>query len=224
MTGSGKTGFCLSLLEEAVIDNIPVLVIYPKGDLANLVLTFPELRGPDLEPCVNTDDTKRKGLSMLDYAVQQAALWKKGLADWGQSGERSARLKAAADFAIYTPGSSAGLPVAVLKSLAAPGSAILEDRELLRERISTTATSLLGLLGTVADPIQNREHILLLTLLNQAWQQGRDLDLAGLITQIQSPPVDRVGDMELESFYPAKDRFALAMKLNNLLASPGFES
>jgi len=224
MTGSGKTGLCLSLLEEAVIDNIPVLVIDPKGDLANLLLTFPELRGSDFEPWVNADDAKRKGLSVQDYAEQQAALWKKGLADWGQSGERIARLKAAADFAIYTPGSSAGLPVAVLKSFAAPGSAILEDRELLRERISTTSTSLLGLLGTVADPIQSREHILLSTLLNQAWQQGRDLDLAGLITQIQSPPVDRVGVMELESFYSAKDRFALAMQLNNLLASPGFES
>jgi hypothetical protein len=224
MTGSGKTGLCLSLLEEAAIDNIPALVIDPKGDLANLLLTFPELRGSDFEPWVNADDAQRKSLSTQDYAEQQAALWKKGLAEWGQSGERIARLKAAADFAIYTPGSSAGLPVAVLKSFAAPGSAILEDRELLRDRISTTATSLLGLLGTVADPIQSREHILLSTLLNQAWQQGRDLDLAGLIAQIQSPPVDRIGVMDLESFYPAKDRFALAMQINNLLASPGFES
>ncbi len=224
MTGSGKTGLCLSLLEEAAIDNIPALVIDPKGDLANLLLTFPELRGSDFEPWVNADDAQRKGLSVPDYAEQQAALWKKGLGDWGQSGERIARLKAAADFAIYTPGSSAGLPVAVLKSFAAPGSAILEDRELLRDRISTTATSLLGLLGIVADPIQSREHILLSTLFNQAWQQGRDLDLAGLIAQIQSPPVDRIGVMDLESFYPAKDRFALAMQINNLLASPGFES
>ena len=224
MTGSGKTGLCLSLLEEAAIDNIPALVIDPKGDLANLLLTFPELRGSDFEPWVNADDAQRKGLSVQDYAEQQATLWKKGLADWGQSGERIARLKAAADFAIYTPGSSAGLPVAVLKSFAAPGSAILEDRELLRDRISTTTTSLLGLLGIVADPIQSREHILLSTLFNQAWQQSRDLDLAGLIAQIQSPPVDRIGVMDLESFYPAKDRFTLAMQINNLLASPGFES
>ena len=224
MTGSGKTGLCLSLLEEAAIDNIPALVIDPKGDLSNLLLTFPDLRGSDFEPWVNAEDAQRKGLSLPDYAEQQAALWRKGLAEWGQSGERIARLKAAADFAIYTPGSSAGLPVAVLKSFAAPGSAILEDRELLRDRISTTATSLLGLLGTVADPIQSREHILLSTLFNQAWQQGRDLDLAGLIAQIQSPPIDRIGVMDLESFYPAKDRFALAMQINNLLASPGFES
>src|SRR5262245_1922054 len=224
MTGSGKTGLCLSLLEEAAIDNIPALVVDPKGDLANLLLTFPELGPSDFEPWINADDAQRKGLSVQDYAAQQAALWKKGLADWGQSGERIARLKSAADFAIYTPGSSAGLPVAVLKSFAAPGSAILEDREVLRDRISTTATSLLGLLGTVADPIQSREHILLSTLLTQAWQQGRDLDLAGLIAQIQTPPVDRIGVMDLESFYPAKERFALAMQINNLLASPGFES
>jgi len=224
MTGSGKTGLCLSLLEEAAIDNIPALVVDPKGDLANLLLTFPELRGSDFEPWVNADDAQRKAFSVQDYSEQQAALWKKGLADWGQSGERIARLKAAADFAIYTPGSSAGLPVAVLKSFAAPGSALLEDRELLRDRISTTTTSLLGLLGIVADPIQSREHIFLSTLFNQAWQQGRDLDLAGLIAQIQSPPVDRIGVMDLESFYPAKDRFALAMQINNLLASPGFES
>jgi hypothetical protein len=224
MTGSGKTGLCLSLLEEAAIDGIPALVIDPKGDLANLLLTFPELRSSDFEPWVNADDAQRKGLTIQGYADQQAALWKKGLADWGQSGDRIARLKSAADFAVYTPGSSAGLPVAVLKSFAAPGSAIVEDRELLRERISTTATSLLGLLGTVADPIQSREHILLSTLLNRAWQEGRDLDLAGLIAHIQSPPVERIGVMDLESFYPAKDRFGLAMQINNLLASPGFES
>lgn len=224
MTGSGKTGLCLSLLEEAAIDGIPAIVIDPKGDLANLLLTFPELRSTDFEPWVNADDAQRKGLTVQAYAEQQAALWKKGLADWGQGGDRIARLKAAADFAVYTPGSSAGLPVAVLKSFDAPGSAILEDRELLRERISTTTTSLLGLLGTVADPIQSREHILLSTLLNQSWQQGRDLDLAGLIAQIQSPPVERIGVMDLESFYPAKDRFGLAMQINNLLASPGFES
>jgi len=224
MTGSGKTGLCLSLLEEAAIDNIPALVIDPKGDLANLLLTFPDLRGSDFEPWVNSGDAQRKALSVPDYAQEQAALWKKGLAEWGQSGERIARFKAAADIAIYTPGSSAGLPVAVLKSFAAPDKAVLEDRELLRDRLSTTATSLLGLLGIVADPIQSREHILLSTLLSQAWQQRRDLDLAGLIAQIQSPPVGRIGVMDLESFYPAKDRFGLAMQVNNLLASPGFES
>jgi hypothetical protein len=224
MTGSGKTGLGLTLLEEAAIDGIPALIIDPKGDLSNLLLTFPQLRGEDLEPWINVDDARRKGLSSADYARQQADLWKKGLAEWGQSGERTQRLKNAADFVIYTPGSSAGVPISVLKSFAAPGRSIVEDRELLRERIGTTATSLLGLLGVQADPIQSRDHILLSTLFNYAWQQGRDLDMPALIQQIQTPPLDRVGVMDLESFYPAKERFQLAMQLNNMLAAPGFEA
>lgn len=224
MTGSGKTGLCLSLLEEAAIDGIPALLIDPKGDLANLLLTFPDLRAEDFEPWIHADDARRKGLTLPEYARQQAELWKNGLAAWGQGGERIRRLKQAADFAVYTPGSSAGLPVSILKSFAVPDASIVQDRELLRERIHTTSTSLLGLLGIAADPIQSREHILLSTLLNQAWQQGRGLDLAGLIQQIQTPPVTRVGVMDLESFYPSKERFRLAMQLNNLLAAPGFEA
>ena len=51
---------------------------------------------------------------------------------------------------------------------------------------------------------------------------GKDLDIAGLIQQIQSPPMTKVGVMDVESFFPSKDRFELAMSLNNLLAAPGF--
>jgi hypothetical protein len=224
MTGSGKTGLCLALLEEAAIDGIPALVIDPKGDLGNLLLTFPQLRGEDFLPWVNEDDARKKGLSPADYAAQQAELWKKGLASWGQDGERIQRLKEAADFAIYTPGSAAGLPVSILKSFAAPAQAVRDDLELLRERINTAVTGLLGLLGIEADPIQSREHILLATILETAWRQGADLDLGGLIQQIQAPPFAKVGVLDLESFCPAKERFGLAMKLNNLLASPSFSS
>jgi hypothetical protein len=224
MTGSGKTGLCLGLLEEAAIDGIPALVIDPKGDLSNLLLTFPQLRGEDFAPWINEDDARKKGLAPDDYAAQQADLWKKGLATWGQDGARIARMKEAADFAIYTPGSNAGLPVSILKSFVAPPSEVIEDAELLRERIGTTVTSLLGLLGIEADPIRSREHILLSTILGEAWKQGKDLDLASLIQQIQTPPVSKVGVLDLESFYPSKDRFALAMKLNNLLAAPGFSA
>lgn len=224
MTGSGKTGLCLALLEEAAIDGIPALIIDPKGDLGNLLLTFPELRAQDFEPWINEDEARKKGLLPADYAAKQAETWKNGLAQWGQDGERIARLRASADFAIYTPGSHAGLPVSILKSFAAPEEGIRGEAELLRERINTTATSLLGLLGIEADPIKSREHILLSTILDVAWRKGQDLDLAALIHQIQAPPVSKVGVMDLESFYPAKDRFALAMQLNNLLAAPGFAS
>jgi hypothetical protein len=223
MTGSGKTGLCISLLEEAALDGIPSIVIDPKGDITNLLLTFPELRAEDFAPWINEDDATKQGLSAQDYAVQQAQLWKGGLSKWGQDGARIRRLRDAADFVIYTPGSNAGLPVSILKSFSAPPPEIIEDNELLQERISTTVTSLLGLLGIEADPIQSREHILISTILATAWKQGVDLNLEKLIQQIQEPPVARVGVLDLESFYSSKERFTLAMRLNNLLAAPGFE-
>ncbi|MCC6140358.1 MAG: ATP-binding protein [Nitrospira sp.] len=224
MTGSGKTGLCLSLLEEAAIDNIPAIIIDPKGDLGNLMLTFPGLKGEDFQPWINEDDARKKGLSPADFAKAQAELWTKGLAGWQQDGARIQRLRDAAEVAIYTPGSNAGLPVSILKSFAAPAADVREDAELFRERISTTATSLLGLLGIEADPIQSREHILLSTILDRTWRNDEDLDLAALIHAIQTPPVSKVGVMDVDSFFPSKDRFALAMKLNNLLAAPGFQS
>src|SRR3954463_7612264 len=205
MTGSGKTGLCLGLLEEAAIDGIPAIVIDPKGDLSNLLLTFPKLQPADFRPWINEDDARKKGVTPEQFAAQQAEMWKKGLADWGQDGARIQRLKDAADFAIYTPGSNAGISVSILKSFAVPEQAVMEDGELLRERIATTATSLLGLLGIDADPIQSREHILISTILGNAWQNGQALDLASLIGQIQTPPVQRIGVLDVESFYPSKD-------------------
>ena len=224
MTGSGKTGLCIGLLEEAAIDGIPALIIDPKGDLTNLMLTFPQLRGEDFAPWINEDDARKKGLSPADYATQQAEMWKKGLGDWGQSGERIQKLRDAADVVVYTPGSNAGIPVSILKSFAAPSQEILDDAEMLRERIGTTVTSLLSLLGIEADPIKSREHILLSTILDRTWKAEQNLDLATLIQQIQAPPLTKVGVLDLDSFYPSKERFALAMQLNNLLASPGFSA
>src|SRR5688572_21356605 len=224
MTGSGKTGLCLSLLEEAAIDGIPAIIIDPKGDLANLMLTFPDLKPEDFAPWINEEDAARKSLSPAEYAAQQAQLWKTGLEKWGQDGARIKRLRDSADFKIYTPGSNAGIPVSILKSFAAPPPALRDDEEALDERVNSTATSLLGLLDIEADPFKSREHILISTILKQAWLAGTDLDIAALIHQIQSPPITKVGVMDLDSFFPSKDRFELAMALNNLLAAPSFSS
>ncbi len=224
MTGSGKTGLCVTLLEEAAIDGIPALVIDVKGDLGNLLLTFPELEPQDFRPWVDEAEAGRQGIDADELARRQAELWKKGLGKWDQDGDRIRRLRESAEFAIYTPGSEAGLPVSILSSFAAPPPELAADADLVRERLSTTAASLLGLLGIDADPIRSREAIYLSSLLNHAWRQGQDLDLGALIRMIQEPPFERVGVMPVDSFYPAKDRFELAMSLNNLLASPSFQS
>ena len=222
MTGSGKTGLCLALLEEAAIDGIPAIAIDPKGDLGNLLLTFPELRAGDFLPWVDPDAAARESITPEQLAEQTAQNWRKGLAEWGQEPERIARYQSAVDAAIYTPGSTAGLPLTVLRSFAAPPAAVIADADALRERILSAASGLLALLGIDADPIRSREHILLSNIFDRAWRDGRNLDLAGLIREIQSPPFDKIGVMDLETIFPAADRFALAMSLNNLLASPGF--
>ncbi|NLT36614.1 MAG: DUF87 domain-containing protein [Methanomassiliicoccus sp.] len=222
MTGSGKTGLCISLLEEAALDGIPSIIIDPKGDMTNLLLTFPQLRKEDFAPWVNAEDAAKKGLSLDEYAAKQAESWRNGLASWGEDGARIQRLRDACSFNIYTPGSNAGTPLSILKSFSAPPLEIIKDEEMLQERVSTTVTSLLGLIGIEGDPIRSREHILLSTILSEVWRKNADLDLAGLIHQIQSPPVKQIGVLEVESFYPSKDRFALAMQINNLLAAPGF--
>ncbi|HXW05496.1 MAG TPA: hypothetical protein VD833_09710 [Vicinamibacterales bacterium] len=222
MTGSGKTGLGLALIEEAAIDGVPVLAVDPKGDLGNLLLTFPGLTGAEFRPWIDEDEARRAGLAPEDFAAAEAAKWRQGLADWGQDGARIERLRRAADFRIYTPGSRAGLPVSILKSFSAPPPGVRDDREALAERAGYTATSLLGLAGVDAPP-RSREHTLLATVLAGAWREGRDLDLATLIPLVQSPPFPKIGVLDLESFYPQKDRFELAMRLNGLLAAPGFD-
>src|SRR4029077_16934209 len=180
-------------------------VIDPKGDLANLLLTFPELRPQDFEPWVNADEARNQGLEPAVLAARTAGVWKRGLEAWHEDGERIARLRASADFTIYTPGSDAGRPVSMLKSFATPDAATLHDREALRDRISTTATSLLGLAGIDANPMKSREHVLLANLFDFNWQAGKEPDLPALIGQIQKPPMQKIGVLDLESFYPAKE-------------------
>lgn len=224
MTGSGKTGLCVGLLEEAAIDGIPSIIIDPKGDMGNLLLTFPELRAADFEPWVDPDEAARRGQTKAGFATQTAALWKKGLAEWGQDGARIARLRAAADFQLYTPGSSIGRPLRVLRSFDAPPAQVMADRDALSEQVEAAVSGLLALLGISADPLRSREAILLQNILLTEWREGRSLDLGGLIRAIQKPPFTRLGVFDLDAFFPDDDRFLLAMQMNNLLASPSFAS
>ena len=224
MTGSGKTGLGIGLLEEALIDKVPVIAIDPKGDLGNLALRFPNLSASDFRPWIDPQQASNAGATPDAFAETQATLWKDGLASWGEDGARIQRLKDAAEVTIYTPGSTAGRPLSLLRAFVAPPAAIRDDSEALRERVDATATSVLALLGIDADPISSREHILLANLLAAAWAEGRDLDLTGLISGIQSPPFAQIGVMPLDTVFPPKDRMTFAMKLNNLLAAPGFQN
>jgi hypothetical protein len=222
MTGSGKTGLCIDLMEEAAIDHVPMIIIDPKGDITNLLLTFPDLRPEDFQPWINPDDARRKDMTVEAYAANQAETWAKGLASWGQGPERIKLLKESADFVIYTPGSDSGVPVSILSSFAAPQLSWDDEQEALRERVSGTVSALLGLIGVEADPVRSREHILLATIFEHYWRGGQNLDLATLIMAIQNPPVRQLGVFDVDTFYPQKDRFGLAMALNNIIAAPSF--
>ena len=224
MTGSGKTGLCFALLEEAAMDNIPAIIIDPKGDLSNFLLTFPELTGESFRPWINEEDAAKKGKTPDEFAAAQAAMWEKGLGEWGQSAARIKTLRDTVDINIFTPGSNAGIPVSILASLGAPEFEIIDDNELFSERIETTASSILGLIGITADPINSRDHILLSNIFNHSWRAGENLDLEKIINYVQTPPFGKVGALDLEAFYPEKKRSELAMGINNLLASPGFST
>jgi hypothetical protein len=225
MTGSGKTGLCIDLLEEAALQGLPALMIDPKGDITNLLLHFADLLPQDFQPWVNPDVARRLGQSPEQAAADAAASWREGLAAWDVPPERLQALQNAVHFAIYTPGSDAGIPVSILASLKAPPIPWEQNRELLREKITATVTALLGLVGLKdIDPVRSREHILLANIFEQSWSQNRDLDLSELILQAQNPPFDRLGVFDVNTFFPEKDRFDLAMLLNNILAAPAFHT
>ncbi len=224
MTGSGKTGLGIIWLEEALLQGIPTLILDPKGDIANLLLTFPDLRAEDFGPWVDAEGARRRGVSVEEYAAGEAQKWREGLAEWGITGERIGQLRQAAQFTVFTPGSEAGQPVDVLHFFETPDLDWDEHEEALRERIGGIVSALLGLAGVEADPLQNPEHILLARVVEHVWRAGEQLDLPALIRLLQKPPFQQVGVFELETFFPEKDRFALARALNNLIAAPGFEN
>jgi hypothetical protein len=222
MTGSGKTGLGVILIEEALRAGLPVLAIDPKGDLTNLCLTFPNLAPTDFRPWIDEAQAKNAGESPDDFAASQAALWTKGLAGWGLAGSDIGALRAATDFTIYTPGSQAGSPIDIVGSLQVPAD--MTDAEVVADEIEGYVTGLLGLVGIAADPLASREHILLSNLIQHSWSEGRPLDLTTLVGMIPSPPIRKLGVFDVDQFFPADARMALAMKLNGLLASPSFAS
>jgi hypothetical protein len=224
MTGSGKTGLCISLLEEAALDNIPAIVIDPKGDITNLLLTFPDFRPEDFQPWVNVDDARRAGLDLPAYAADIAQRWKDGLQSWGIVPDRVRWLQKAAKYSIYTPGSDAGLPISILASLRAPREGWAGNEEANREKINGIVTALLALAGLSVEPIKDKEHVLVANIFENAWRQGQDLTLENIILQVQKPPFEKLGVFPIDQFMPEKQRAKLAMDLNNIIAAPSFQS
>ncbi|MBC6937598.1 MAG: DUF87 domain-containing protein [Chloroflexi bacterium] len=224
MTGSGKTGLCITLLEEAILDNIPAIIIDPKGDITNLLLTFPDLRPEDFQPWVNADDARRAGLDLPAYAADVAQRWRDGLTSWGIVPDRLRWLKGIARYSIYTPGSDAGLPVSILASLAAPREGWQGNEEFNREKINGIVTALLALIGMDAQPVRDKEHVLIANIFEYAWMRGLSLTLEEIILQVQKPPFAKLGVLPVDEYMSERARVKLAMSLNNIIAAPSFQS
>jgi hypothetical protein len=220
MTGSGKTGLSIVLIEEALKAGIPVIVIDPKGDMANLALAFGGLRADEFRPWVDIDAAAREGQTPDQAAEAAAATWSKGLAEWGISAENVAAYAGSHDVHIVTPGSTSGVPLNLIESLEPPSAEVMADDEEFRDQIDGVVTALLGLISVKADPIESREYILLATLIERSWRQNQALSLEALIGQVATPPIDKIGALPVDAVYPPADRNKLMLSLNNLLASP----
>ena len=224
MTGSGKTGLGVGIIEEAVLDGIPSIVIDPKGDMGDLLLAFPDFDPKDFEPWVDRAEAERKGMDIPTFAQKTAEMWKKGIESWGQDSDRVRRYKEGADFTIYTPGSSAGIGLSVLSSFDTPGEDVLDDPDTFAYMLNSTVSSILALIGEDVDPLTSKPYLLLTTIFKYFWKKGHSLSLEALIGHVTNPPFEKVGVLPLKSFYPQNERLKLAMLLNNVLASPTFEA
>ena len=224
MTGSGKTGLGVTMLEEAGIDKIPSIVIDPKGDLGNLLLTFPSQSSSEFKPWIDPAEAERKGMDIDDYAESVAKTWRDGLLKWGEGSERIMKFKSSVDVVIYTPASKAGIPLSILSSFAAPSQEMMLDTNAVRDRVLSVTSSLLGLIGIHADPIKSREHILISNIFTYAWGMEKDLAISSLIQYIQKPPFHTIGALDIDTVFPPKERTELSISINNLLASPGFQA
>ena len=220
MTGSGKTGLGVGIIEEAVIDNIPSIIIDPKGDMGDLCLTDPSFSFSSFEPWV-ADEAKSKDANVNEYAKKISTVWKEGIENWGQNAERVQKFHDVKK-TIYTPGSSAGVSINVMSSLEVPPAEILEDSDTFASYLKSTTTSLLSLVGINADPLESKEYILLAKIITKSWIADEDLSIEGIIGKILNPSFKKIGVLPLDDFYPQNDRFKLAIKFNALLASPSF--
>lgn len=222
MTGSGKTGLGIAMIEEATIDKIPSIVIDPKGDMGNLLLAFPDLKTEDFTEWIDPSEAESKGMHPEVFAGETAKNWEEGLKSFYQNKERITLFRESADFTIYTPGSSAGIPLSVLSSFDVPSQDVLNDPDTFSSIINSTVMGLLSLVNIQADVLTSKEYILLAAIFSHFWKKNTTLTLEELIGYITSPPFEKIGVLSLNHFYPQKERFELAMLLNNILSSPGF--
>ncbi len=224
MTGSGKTGLGISMIEEAVLDKIPSIIIDPKGDMGNLLLAFDDFDPKKFEPWIDPHEAQKQDIDIPTLATKTAQMWEKGIESWGQNRDRVKKYKNGADFTIYTPGSSSGISLSILSSFDAPSPESISDADTFSYMLNSTVTSLLALVNIKADPLTSKEYLLLASIFSYFWKKGVDLTLESLIGYVASPPFDKLGVLPLNSFYPQNERLKLAMLLNNVLASPSFES
>ncbi|WP_437662992.1 helicase HerA-like domain-containing protein [Sorangium sp. So ce1182] len=222
MTGSGKTGLVMVLVEEALRSGVPVLMVDVKGDLPNLLFTFPELSPAEFEPWVDPSAAARDGRSTADVAGELAARWRAGLASSGLGPADVAALRARMAPRLLTPGTTAGEPIHVLSALEAPSSLWDEDEEAAREALSASLSLLLRLVGRDPDPARSREHVLLAHLAERRLRGGGAAGLEELLADLAAPPIAAVGALDVDEFFAPKERQALARELNTLLASPTF--
>ncbi len=224
MTGSGKTGLGILLLEEIALKGIPAIVIDAKGDLTNLLLHFPNITGKDIAPWLDQEAPIRAGKELYEYANEKAAAWREGQEEWGYGPEDIEALSGV-DYTVFTPGSSIGNPVNIMASFSAPDASTIYNEEAIREEIATAVTALLGLIGyNNIDPLKSKEHILLSNIIEFYWTLGKDVTLVDLINAVNDPPFDTLGALSIDRIYPPKERFNLALQINNFLASPTFKA
>ena len=216
MTGSGKTGLGVVLVEEALSAGVRRCSSTPRGTYQPAA----HVPGPGaggLRALGRRVGARREGLTVAEYARRRPRRWARG---WRRGASRptaSPRCVAAWTSTIYTPGSTAGVPLDIVGSLAAPPADRRGDRGGRGRRLRRRRAGLLGL-PPIRWPPAN-------TSCWPTWCStpgaGRDLDLATLVAWVQQPPIRKFGVFEVDQFFPA-DRRAFALRLNGLLAAPTF--